>query len=71
MRVRVGAAKRPDVQVTIFDQPLDFDQILLGSDGEVEITFLASGMYDPKSRYRYTMKLSKDELMALTGTQSN
>ena len=49
MRVRVGAAKRHGKEVTIFDQPLDADQMVIGTDGGVEITFLAAGRYDQKS----------------------
>jgi hypothetical protein len=65
MRVR-GAAKRHGEEVTIFDQPLDADHMVIGTDGGVEITFLAAGRYDQKSRYRYTVTFSRHEVSALT-----
>jgi hypothetical protein len=65
MRVRVGAARRVGEQVAIFDQPLGNGEISSAPDGNVEIAFLAAGIYDPKSRYRYTIGLSRDELAAL------
>lgn len=65
MQVKVGASQRNDETTTIYDQPISDFQILGYRDGDLEITFVAEGVYDRKSRYRYTVVMSDDELSIL------
>jgi hypothetical protein len=66
MLVKVGASKRNGVATTIFDQQIDISDIVPSSDGGVKISFVAQGVYDRRSRYRYSIVLSRDELVLLT-----
>lgn len=64
MRVHVGPAKRPGNERTIFNQPLEQEEIASQGD-EISLSFCALGIYDGQSQYRYTMKFSRRELVRL------
>ena len=77
MHVKVGAARRDEAfATTIFDQPIDSGHATQTRDGSLQLTFVASGMYDKNrlkcqrpSRYRYTIVLSPDEMAILNDEQ--
>ncbi|HWK64423.1 MAG TPA: hypothetical protein VNS34_05760 [Rhizobiaceae bacterium] len=69
MRIHVGPAKRPGNERTIFNQPLGKEEIASEGD-EVSLSFCALGIYDGQSQYRYTMKLSRSELLSLLAASS-
>jgi hypothetical protein len=69
MLVTVGAAKRSGGDAsTIYDGPLDPSQIVVTPDGGLEVTIIAESMYGGKSRYRYVVVLSPDDLDALNAS---
>ncbi|BCH22441.1 hypothetical protein MesoLjLc_21840 [Mesorhizobium sp. L-8-10] len=64
MQIRVGPAKRPGRERTILDQPLG--QIGIESEGDrVSLSFCADGIYDTQSQYRYTIRFSRREFLAI------
>jgi hypothetical protein len=66
MRVHVGPAKRLGNERTIFNGPVGGQEVV--SEGEeVCLSFCAAGMYDGQSQYRYTMRFSRNELLAMLG----
>lgn len=62
MHVDVGPARRPGSISSIFNEPLCSDDISSNNDGSVELSFDASGMHCDKSRYRYQLKLSREDI---------
>ncbi|WP_157014661.1 hypothetical protein [Mesorhizobium xinjiangense] len=71
MRIQVAPAKRLGVKTTIFNAPLELNSIANGNKEEVEFSFCAAGVYDPRSKYRYTVNLSRNELEALAVVNAN
>jgi len=67
MELIVGPAKRRGEPTRIFGESLNPDQITTADGGELQISFDAGGMYDRSSTYRYTLRLSRDDLETLMG----
>lgn len=65
MQVCVSPARRDGSRTVIFDQSLDPQDIHTCVDGEISISFCAGGMYDNRSKYTYSVKLTPAELLAL------
>ena len=70
MIIKVGAARREWADTaTIYDEALKESHAETTSDGELQISFIASGIYGrdrDSSQYRYTMILTQGELAILT-----
>jgi hypothetical protein len=62
MIIKVGPAKRVGGKTTIFNASLDAAQVLAHSDGSVNVTFNANGIYSSNSTYQYNMRFSKEDL---------
>ena len=64
MQIRVGPAKRPGRERTILNQPLG--QLEIETEGDkVSLSFCAEGIYDAQSRYRYTIRFSRTEMLSI------
>jgi hypothetical protein len=61
MRVKVGPARRPGNTTTIYDGALDNAEITEDKGG-VQLSFDALGIRCDKSLYRYSVKLSSEDL---------
>ena len=62
MKVKVGPARRPGNETVIYDEPLSLSDIAPETDGTIRLSFDALGIRCDKSRYRYQMKLSRDDI---------
>ncbi|MFU0505809.1 hypothetical protein [Pseudaminobacter sp. NGMCC 1.201702] len=65
MRVQVMPAKRSGSSKTIFDRPVEEDDVHPGKDDHVTVSVLVDGIYHDKSKYRYTFELSKADIRAI------
>lgn len=67
MDIKIGPAKRPGVEKTILEQPLELIEVDVKGD-EIQLRFCAGCLYDDKSLYRYTMRFSRGEMLELFAT---
>ena len=58
----MGPAKRVGGKTTIFNASLDAAQVLAHSNGDVNVTFHANGIYSRNSTYQYNLHFSKEDL---------
>jgi hypothetical protein len=65
MHVDVGPARRSGNRTAIYDQPLKTGDCQLDGDGILTLTIDASGIKCAKSRYRYRIQLTPDEVRNL------
>lgn len=65
MRISVQPAKRNDRVKVIYDHPMTSDDVSPGPDGEVSLLLVAGDLYNSGSRFRYTLKLTADEVQLL------
>jgi hypothetical protein len=61
MHIEVGPARRLGSATTIYDEPLKHDDLQADPTGGLTLTIDASGMNDPRSRYRYRIYLTPAE----------
>ncbi len=64
MNIKIGPAKRPGLEKTILEQPLNLIEVDVNGD-DVQLRFCAGCLYDNKSLYRYTMRFSRSEMLDL------
>ena len=62
MRVKVGPARRLGDTKTIYDDQLSLAEVNAEKDGAIELSFDALGIRCDKSRYRYKLKLSREDI---------
>jgi hypothetical protein len=67
MQIEVGPARRPGIADTIYDRPLNKDDLQVDPNGGIAVTIDASGLRDGKSRYRYRISFTADEAGRLAG----
>jgi len=67
MHLKVGPAKRQGSEKTILEQSLHELEVR-GEGDDVELVFCARGIYD-QSQYRYRMRFSRSQMMALLETR--
>jgi hypothetical protein len=65
MQIQVGPARRLGITSTIFDQPLAAGDLNVDPGGNITLTVDASGMKDERSRYRYRISFTADDVKRL------
>ena len=68
MQIEVGPARRPGITNTIYDRPLNKDDLQVDPNGGIALTIDASGIKDGRSRYRYRISFTAIEANRLAGT---
>lgn len=72
MQISVRPGKKEGFPKTIFDRPVDTDDVDLDvdDDGNVIMTIVADDIYAPKSTRRYSIKLDEEDLEAILRASS-
>jgi hypothetical protein len=65
MRVKVGPARRPGSTTTIYEGAVDGAEITQGDTGGIQLSFDAVGIRCDKSLYRYSVKLSHEDIVKI------
>ncbi|WP_311031229.1 hypothetical protein [Mesorhizobium koreense] len=68
MLIEVGPARRPGIADTIYDRPLQKDDLQVDPNGGIALTIDASGIRDVKSHYRYRISFTAVEAGRIAGT---
>ena len=65
MRIHTQPSRRAGASKCIFSGPLQIDSVHLDGEGEVKICLTADDIYTKKSRQRYVIALTREEVMLL------
>lgn len=65
MRIHTQPSRRAGALKCIFSGPLEIDGGHLDEEGEVKICLTADDIYTKKSRQRYVIALTREEVMLL------
>ena len=65
MRIDTQPSRRAGASKCIFSEPLQIDSVQVGDGGVVKICLTADDIYTKKSKQRYEIALTKDEVRLL------